>query len=115
MPGGIQGVYPLDTDSGWKDAGALGAGWTADTKVVRRYGCLVNLVVKNLDYDTSGSTTALTLPKGFRPDYALSFLAHDGTNPVVVGISTAGVVTVPTTEDDVEINVTFMTSEVWPS
>ncbi len=112
---GVDGVYPLDAGTGWKSAGTLGTGWTADTAVANRYGNVVNLVIKNLDYSSGGSTTALTLQEGFRPDYDISFLAHDGANAVVVTITSAGVVTVPVTEDDVEIAVSYITNSVWPS
>lgn len=113
---GLDGIYPLDTDTGYKSvASGLGTGWTADTAVARRYGNVVNVIVKNLDYSTGGDTTALTLPTGYRPDFAVSFLVHDGTNAVVCSISTAGVIAVPTAEDDVEINVTYMVTTPWPS
>lgn len=113
---GINGVFPLDTDSGWETAGTLGTGWTADTYVARRYGALVTLVIKNLDYDTGGSTAALTLKEGFRPDYDIEFLASKATTtPVVAEITAAGVVTIPVTDDNVEVAITYMTSNPFPA
>lgn len=115
MPKGIDGNLPLDTDTGFKTAGTLGTGWTADTAVARRYGNVVNVVLKNLDYSSGGDTGALTLKEGFRPDYTINAMGHDGTNPVPVTITSAGVVTVATSVDNLELNVTYLVTSVWPS
>lgn len=114
---GIRGVYPLDTDSGWVDVSSgLQTGWTADTVVARRYGAVVHLVVKNLDYSSGGSTSAIILPEGFRPDYEIEFLVDDTTpTPSNGDITTAGVVEIATTVDNVEITECYMTSNPWPA
>jgi len=114
---GIDGVYPLDTDSGWVDiSSGLQTGWTATTVVARRYGAVVHLIVKNLDYSSGGSTSAIQLPDGFRPDYEIEFLVDDTTPTASNGdITEAGVVEIATTVDNVEITITYMTSNAWPA
>jgi len=113
---GGDGIYPLDTGTPWIDVSSgLQAGWTADTAVAYRYGNVVHLVVKNLDYGSGGDANALQLPVGFRPDYTIGITNQDTSTVAIGTITAAGMVTASTSADNIEISEVYLTTGVWPS